>query len=49
MTRCSIKVEWRFDLVMGVGDYDCNFRRRVVRIWAQLACMANFQSGKHYP
>ena len=49
MTRCSIKVEWRFDLVMGVGDYVCNFRRRVVRVWVQLACRANFQSGKHYP
>ena len=27
-TRCSTKVEWRFDLV-----YACNFRRRVVRVW----------------
>ena len=29
--------------------YVCNFRRRVVRVWAQTACKANSQSGKHYP
>ena len=23
--------------------------RRVVRVWAQMACRANSQSGKHYP
>ena len=27
----------------------CNFRRRVVRVWAQTACRAYSQNGKHYP
>ena len=29
--------------------YICNFRTRVARVWAQTACRANSQSGKHYP
>ena len=37
---------WSGDLIMGCV---CNFKRRVVRIWAQTACRANSQSGKHYP
>ena len=27
----------------------CNFRRRVVRVWAPMACRTNSQSGKLYP
>ena len=38
--RCSIKVE--------IG-YVCKLRRWVVRVWAQTACRASSQSGKHYP
>ena len=29
--------------------YVCSFRRRVVRVGAQMACRANSQSGKHCP
>ena len=29
--------------------YICNFRRRMVRVWAQTACRADSQSVKHYP
>ena len=39
-----IKVKWRYD-----RGYVFNFRRRVVRVLAQMACRANSQSGKHCP
>ena len=29
--------------------YVCSFRRRVVRLWAQMAYRFSSQSGKHYP
>ena len=32
-----------------IQEYVCNFRRRVITVWAQSACRANSQSGKHYP
>ena len=32
-----------------IWGYACYFRRREVRVWAQMALKANFQSGKHYP
>ena len=33
---------------LSLFTYVCNFKRRVVRVWAQMACRANSQSGKHY-
>ena len=32
-----------------IRGYVCNFRRRVVRVWAQTAYRPNSQSSKHYP
>ena len=44
--RPDVPYKWSGDLIWG---YVCNFRRRVVMVWAQTACKANSQNGKHYP
>ena len=43
--HCQKTEKWSGDLIW---EYVCNFRR-VIRVWAQTACRANSQSGKHYP
>ena len=44
--RPDIPYKWSRDLIWG---YVCNFKRRMVRIWAQMVYRANSESGKHYP
>ena len=43
--RPDVPGKWSGDLIRG---YVCNFRRVVVRVWAQTACRANSQSSTHY-
>ena len=44
--RPDVPLKWSGDLIKG---YVCNFRRRVVKVWAQMACRPNSQLGKHCP
>ena len=44
--RPDVPLKWSGDLIHG---YVCNFRRKVVKVWAQTACRANSRSVKHYP
>ena len=44
--RPDVPLKWSGDLIKG---YACKFRIRVVKVWAQTACRANSQSGKHCP
>ena len=43
--RPDVPYKWSGDLIW---RYICNFRGRVVRVWAPMACRANSQSSKHY-
>ena len=44
--RPDVPLKWNGDLIK---EYVCNFRRRVVNVWAQMAYRPNSQSGKHCP
>ena len=43
--RPDVPSKWSGNLIQG---YVYNFRRRVVRVWPQMACRADSQSDKHY-
>ena len=47
---CRVHGVAELDMTEGLSlfTYVCNSKRRVVRVWAQMACRANSQSGKHY-